>query len=308
MRADSINLLTLSLDQILADAHFNIRIFFGDIDQLALQLMVESQLDPIKVRRDGDHYFVVDGHRRHRAFVRSRDLSIERTNDHYVVLDRGRPLREAPGPLHGDFDRNRIRCILVDPGASEAELFASQIVHNSGKPFTLLERMIFISRLGRSSGYTREQLALKTGFSRTHIANAQNLNTADPRLLEYVRDGRISQKLALRLLRAFPAHEQLARVCAAGVEADRCHRDKILPKDFDWGAVPAPGARARERGPPSDSVRVRLRELVSRLAEAMRFPPNEVAQVRLETLVRVNRHVTGKETLAELEAFLLGRR
>jgi hypothetical protein len=122
-----------------------------------------------------------------------------------------------------------------------------------------------------------------------------------------VRDGRISQKLALRLLRSFSAEQQLGRIRAALEEAERSQRDKLLPKDFSWGAGAerAPvlaGSRAR-----IDPIRVRLRGLATRLEEAMRFPPNPSAQERLVTLALVQRYVAGKVSYARLEAFLLGR-
>ena len=309
MRKDPSALFTLALEEILEDRNFNVRIFYGDIDQLAVRLMTEGQLEPIKVRREGDQFFVVDGHRRQRAFARSRLLRIEPVDGKHFVFEGDQVLREAPGPVHEDFDAGWIHCCLVDARATETDLFAAQLTYNSGKPFTLLERMIFLSRLSRLGSCTREQLALKTGFSRTHIANAQNLNSADPRLLEYVREGRISQKLALRLLKAFPAAEQMAKAAAARAEAERHHRDKILPKDFDWDLAPKAGEAKpeEEEERPIDRVRARLHDLASRLGDALRFAPNPVAQDRLGTLMLVHRYATGKLSYARLEAHLLGR-
>ena len=307
MRKDSPATFTLPLEKILEDRNFNIRIFYGDIDQLAIQLMTEGQLEPIKVRRQDDQFFLVDGHRRQRAYARSRQLRIAAADGRHVVFEGDRPLREAPGPVHEEFDPECIQCRLVDPLVAESDLFASQMIYNCGKPFTLLERMIFLSRLSRLGGSNREQLALKTGFSRTHIANAQNLNSADPRLLEYVREGRISQKLALRLLKAFPAEQQIVKACAALAEAERHHRDKILPKDFDWGEGPPAGQPKVDLERPIDRVRARLHDLASRLGDALRFAPNAVAHDRLGTVMLVHRYATGKLSYAKLEAHLLGR-
>jgi len=307
----------LPLERVLEDRSFNIRIFYGDIDLLAVQLMTEGQHEPIKVRREDHQYFIVDGHRRQRAFARSRQLRIERSGEKYLVFEGDSVLREASGPAHRRFNPDLIQCRQVGPGEDESELFASQLIYNSGKPFTVLERMLFLSRLSRHGSYTKEQLALKTGFSRTHVANAQALHSADPRLLEYVREGRISQKLALRLLRSFSAEQQIGRIRSALAVAEKCQRDKILPKDLQWddGAEPPafaeasarlasadPGARGRP-----DPVRVRLRGLATRLEEAMRFPPNPSAEERLGTLALVQRYVIGKLSYARLEAFLLGR-
>jgi hypothetical protein len=297
----------LPLEEILEDRNFNIRIFYGDIDQLAIQLMTEGQLEPLRVRRQGDQFFLVDGHRRQRALARSRQLRIALAGGRHMVFEGDRPLREAPGPLHPDFDAENIPCWLVDPRVAEADLFASQLTYNCGKPFTLLERTIFVSRLSRFGDCTLDQLALKTGFSRTHVANAQNLNSADPRLLNYVQEGRISQKLALRLLKTFPAGEQMVKTSAALAEAERHHRDKILPKDFDWGDGRSPGPARPESERPIDRVRARLHDLASRLSDALRFAPNPVAQDRLGTLMLVHRYATGKLSYTKLEAHLLGR-
>jgi ParB-like chromosome segregation protein Spo0J len=307
MRDEGSATFVLPLERILVDRNFNIRIFYGDIDQLAVQLMTEGQLEPIKVRQEADQFFVVDGHRRQRAFARTRSLRVERRGDKHVVLEGEHPLREAPGPVHRHFDPDRVLCRLVDRSAVEAELFASQLTYNSGKPFTLLERMIFISRLSRQGEYTKEQLALKTGFSRTYIANAQNLNAADPRLLDYVREGRISQKLALRLLRAFPSEQQIAKVAAALDDAGRHDRDKVLPKDFNWGTKAEPVRTSEAEADVVDPVRARLRHVVAKLGETIRFAPNPAARDRLETLLMIHRYATGKLTYTRLEAHLLGR-
>jgi hypothetical protein len=131
-----------------------------------------------------------------------------------------------------------------------------------------------------------------------------------------VREGRISQKLALRLLRAFPAECQIRKVSEAMAAADKYHRTKLLPKDFDWGSmaeadraavVPVAGHAG---GPPEvrvDRVRARLCDLASRLAGAARFAPNPVASDRLGTLSRIHLYATGKLSYARLEAHLLGR-
>lgn len=306
MREDGSETFTLPLDRILEDGAFTIRIFYGDIDRLAVQLMTEGQHEPIKVRQEGTQFFVVDGHRRQRALVRARHLRIEQRAGRFVVFEQDRPLREAPGPMRRGFDPGSVRCQRVDGPSGGPDLFASQLACNSGKPFTLLERMIFLSRLSRIGTYTREQLALWTGFSRTHIANAQSLNAADPRLIECVRQGRLSQKLALRLLRTFSAEEQMTKVTAAMADAGRHHRDKILPKDVAWGRV-AGGEGAAGEGEGVDPVRARLFDLASRLGEAVRFAPNPAALDRLQTLNLIQRYAAGKLSYARIEAHLLGR-
>src|SRR5579884_4001118 len=104
MRHDGFATFELPLESILEDRNFNIRIFYGDIDRLAVQLMTEGQHEPLKVREDRGQYFVVDGHRRQRAFARSLSLRIREEDGRHLVYDNGRLLCEAPGPLHPEFD------------------------------------------------------------------------------------------------------------------------------------------------------------------------------------------------------------
>lgn len=306
-------LVLLALEDVYVDGNFNVRIFYGDIDGLALSLMTEGQREPIKVRRDGQRYLVVDGHRRHRAYERARNLAILTREGAFVLCEDGRPLRPAPGPLHPSFDPQRLLCRIVDGQEAEHDIFASQLTYNSGKPFTLLERMIFLSRLSKlERSLTREQLALKTGFSRTYIANAQHLHAADPRLLDFVRDGRVSQKLALRLLRTFPAEEQIARVSAAAGMAQLRNRDKILPKDIAWEealrAANGAGAGRPDRAERAvDPIRTRLSSVAHRLEGAERYSPNPVALERLGTWRLVQQYALGKLPYARLEAHLLAR-
>jgi len=304
MSSETSPIVGLPLREIFEDQSFNLRIFYGDIDRLALQLMTEGQHEPIKVRRDGSCYLIVDGHRRHRAFVRARHLQIESDGAHHILRSGDTILGPAPAPLHPAFDPDRIECRIIDSPARERDLFCAQFISNSGKPFTALERMIFVARLNRLNPASRETLALQTGLSRTYIANALQLNAADPRLLDQVREGRVSQKLALRLLRVFRPAEQLQTLALAAASADRNFRTKILPKDIPW---PEADSRAPRRAAVVDAVRARLHAAVSRLGGHCRFAPNPAARERLATLMLVHDYAAGNLPYGRLEAHLLGR-
>jgi ParB-like chromosome segregation protein Spo0J len=306
MGHDGFATICLPLERILEDRNFNIRIFYGDLEQLAVELMTEGQHDPLKVRQSGGQYFVVDGHRRQRAFARSLALRIEQEEGRYMVYEGTRPVREAPGPVHGDYDPKRIRCRLVDPARCESDVFASQIAYNRGKPFTLLERMIFLARLLRQNGASHEQLAAQVGFSPSEIAAAVQLHPADPRLLEHVAEGRLSQKLALRVLRTFSAQEQLGRLEAARACAERQGRCKLSAKDFEWEDE-GDDAAEEEDANGAEPVRERLDDLVSRLEGAARFAPNSTAEDRLGTLLVIHNYAMGRVPYDRVEAHLLGR-
>jgi len=311
MRPETSSVFTLPLARLLEDQNCNIRIFYGDIDQLAVELMTEGQREPIKVREQAGEYYVVDGHRRQRALLRSLQLRIAAEDGKFLVYDGGKPLREAAGPQHPGHDPQKVLCQLVECGPDADRLFASNLVHNLGKPFTFLERNLFLSRLLRQGGRPAEALALKIGFSLADIAAARRLYAADPRLLEQVRLGRVSQKLALRILRTYAAVDQIVRIKAARIAAEALGRDQLLAEDFDWGGAEEESeGRAEideESAVPADPVHARLSELVARLGEVAHSPPNDAADDRLATLLLVYRYAIGQIGYNHLEAHLLGR-
>src|SRR6185312_4989339 len=160
-------------------------------------------------------------------------------------------------------------------------------------------------------GRPAEALALKIGFSLADIAAARRLYAADPRLLEQVRLGRVSQKLALRILRTYAAVDQIVRIKAARIAAEALGRDQLLAEDFDWGGAEEESeGRAEideESAVPADPVHARLSELVARLGEVAHSPPNDAADDRLATLLLVYRYAIGQIGYNHLEAHLLGR-
>jgi ParB-like nuclease domain len=302
----------LPLAQLGEDLSFNLRIFYGDIDELAVRLMTEGQREAIKVRDENGDFYVVDGHRRRRAFTRALQLRIEPEDGRYLVYDGSQPLREAPGPVHPNYAPQQVLCCRVECGTSPEERFASQLIHNLGQPFTLLERSLFLSRLLRHGGGLAESSALKIGFSPLQIAEARLLHAADPRLLEQVCLGRLSQKLALRLLRTFPAVDQIARLMAARAAAERQQRDYLLPHDFDWsdeidGVDPQESESAEPSPAPLDPVHARFNDLINRLGEAAHAAPNHAAEERLGTLLLIHRYAIGQIGYDRLEAHLFGR-
>lgn len=294
---------TLPLGRILEDCHLGIRISYGDLDGFAVQLMIEGQREPLEVRRQDGEYFLVDGHRRQRALARSLQLRIEREDGKFVVYEGTHPLRESTAPARPGFDPSRVPCRLADPARSVESLCADQILSGRGKPFTALERGLFLARVLRG-GPDRESWALKAGFTAAHIAHARALHPADPRLIEQVREGRLSPALAVRILRSLPPEEQVPRLRAARAAAERQGRDRVLARDFAWADEPDDGEPAEGD---ADPVHTRLRELVARLGDAARYAPNRAAEERLGTLLLIHRYTVGQIGYERVEAHLLGR-
>ena len=300
----------LNLAEAIDDRNCCVRIFHGDLDELAVELMTEGQRQPIKVRQAGAEYYVVDGHRRLRALARALQLTIAREGGRYMVYDRGTPLRESPRGVHPDYQPGTALCRRVDCGTIPAALLASQFLYNEGRPFSFLERSLFLSRLLRQGGCAGEALAGKLGFTPAQLSEARRLHPADPRLLEQVRLGRVSSPAALQLVRTFPAAEQIPRLKAAWAAAGGPRSESFLTGDCAWSEAVREDegeAGAARRGGPADPVHARLDHLVTRLGGATQSFPNHAAEQRLATLFLIHRYVVGKIGYEWLEAHLLGR-
>jgi hypothetical protein len=220
----------LRLDDLHVDAELNLRISYGDIDALAVRLMTRGLIEPLLVRRDGRQYVLVKGHRRRRAFLRSKELRIESVHGRHELFEGERKLGLAPGPLHPEFSTERIACQLVSGGSFDTDVLFTELTYNDGKPHTLLEKMLHVSRMLKREVTIPDAMAT-TGFSRSQIQAARSLHPADKRVLEMVESGKLSQQMALKLIKKLPPQDQLAMVETAFAVARR-HGRKVAFEGF----------------------------------------------------------------------------
>lgn len=82
--------------------------------------------------------------------------------------------------------------------ASEAEHVLSQIVRNSGKPFTPIENARVYARL-LDMGMTAKEIAAKIGQTPERVAQVAKLNTVSPKVRKHIQSGKITSSLVQRI-------------------------------------------------------------------------------------------------------------
>jgi ParB/RepB/Spo0J family partition protein len=129
--------------------------------------------------------------------------------------------------------------------ASEADRIFSQIVRNSGKPFSPLEQALVYKKL-IGHGWTVEDIALKAGFSTQRIRDLLALDALPKKVKKMVSDGKVSATLAITTLKQAKgeAGKVAALLTSAVDKAKKEGKTKATQKDV---AVAAPNPKARLR-------------------------------------------------------------
>lgn len=142
--------------------------------------------------------------------------------DGKVCLSNGhRRLRQVMALIAEGVEIESVKAIVEERGTNEADHVLSQITRNSGKPLTPYEQGLVFKRL-IGFGWDETQIAKKTGFSRTHVANMLNLQEAPVEVQEMVKDGTVSASLASKVVRDAPNVEAAKETLreALGVATD----------------------------------------------------------------------------------------
>lgn len=102
------------------------------------------------------------------------------------------------------------------------------LTRNSGKPLSALEQGEVVKRL-LAFGWTEAQVARKTGYSQTHIANLLTLSSAPAEVTEMVRKGEVSARLATEVVHK--TGDQAAQVLGdALAKARQAGKEKVTAK------------------------------------------------------------------------------
>lgn len=142
--------------------------------------------------------------------------------DGIVCLSNGhRRLRMVRELITEGVEIGSLKAIVEERGTNEADHVLSQITRNSGKPLTPYEQGLVFKRL-IGFGWDETEIAKKTGFSRTHVANMLNLHEAPSEVKEMVKTGQVSASLAAKVVREAPDTEAAKATLheALGVAAD----------------------------------------------------------------------------------------
>ena len=173
------------------------------VDQLAESIREVGVKEPLAGYHEDGQFILTNGESRLRAVLK---LLSEGHNVETVPVQ--------PEPRH----------------ATEAEHVLSQIIRNSGKPFTPIENARVFARL-IGLGMTNRDIAAKVGMTPERVAQIAKLDTVTPAVREHIKKGEITSTLVQRIqAKAKDANEVEEQVVEAIKTAQAEGKKKATPK------------------------------------------------------------------------------
>lgn len=167
------------------------------LQELAASISEVGVLQPLTVRKNGEHYVVVSGNR-----------------------------RLAAAKMAG---LNRVPCILAEVGETDAELI-SLTENLQREDIHYFEEAELLRKYITKSGLTQLELAKKLGRSQSTIANKLRLLQHSPRIRETLRELGLSERHARELLRVVGEQDRLQVAVAL---AEKCYSIQQTEKYID---------------------------------------------------------------------------
>jgi ParB/RepB/Spo0J family partition protein len=173
------------------------------VDQLAESIREVGVKEPLSGYHEEGEFILTNGESRFRAILK---LISEGHNVETVPVQ--------PEPRH----------------ATEAEHVLSQIIRNSGKPFTPIENARVFARL-IGLGMTNRDIAAKVGMTPERVAQIAKLDSVTPTVREHIKKGEITSTLVQRIQsKAKDANEVEEQVVEAIKTAQADGKKKATPK------------------------------------------------------------------------------
>lgn len=172
-RADAVKLAYSALH---VEPGFNLRIeddeFQAGVEVLAQYILDGGMVPPLEVRpRAEGGMFIVDGHRRHRAYG--------------LAIERGAPIEWIEVRLFAGNDADRVARIMTSA---------------EGRPLSPLETSRGYKRLA-AFGLTADDIARRVGKTRAHVEQLLLLSNANQDVQNLVAAGGVSAALAVQTVR-----------------------------------------------------------------------------------------------------------
>lgn len=184
---------------------FNVRKDYGDIQELADSIGEHGVRVPIRAYKQGDKFYLVDGHRR---------LMASKLN-----------LKEG--------DEMRIPLILEPRKLSDEQRIVDMIYLNEGKKLNPLEEAEAISRLSKF-GLTDTEISKKISKTLVYITNLKLLHQAPEKIKKMIISEQISATLVLKILREtddFNSASALIQDAFKGAVIGSGEKTRITQKD-----------------------------------------------------------------------------
>ncbi len=251
----------IPLDSIAVVPDFNIRVNYGDIPALAAGLRLNGYTKPFIGRKGADDKFAItDGHRSHRAGLLAREQ---------ILKELAKPDADKKA-LKLELARvNSVPVQCEPPGKTDLERTLDLRIRNDGLPLSMYEDALLCRRLQEKFGLSHKEVLRKTGWTKTAVHDFTILlQDVDEQVQEYVKQGKVSGTLVVKLARKLPDKSDQLRAVEAMIakaaeegreQATAKHlndadRDKVSPsrskmKAAARAAAPAPAPAAAKPDP-----------------------------------------------------------
>jgi len=183
------------------------------IDELAQSIAEIGVKKPIEVKLEDGKLLVREGHCRTRAAIRAIEV--------YKA------------------DLKTVPVISVDRYASDEELILNQVIGNSGKPFTAMEKAKIFKKL-LDLGWQQADIAKKTGMSNGRISQILGYLTMPVAVQQMVSAGHVSPSLAQATVKAADNPAAAASALQAAVDKASAEGRKVKPADTGTASKRSP--------------------------------------------------------------------
>ena len=174
---------------------FNTRIDYGDIDELMFSIIENGVRVPLRGYKEGDFYFLTDGHRR---------------------------LKAVEMAMEGGYDIARIPFITEKKKPIDQRIF-DVLLLNDGKQLTSLELGETYKRL-ILHGYNFTEIAKKIGKTVKHVSDMVSVASSSKDITDAIKDGFISATLVAEVkskVKDVDKAEQIIKDATAGTDGQK---------------------------------------------------------------------------------------
>lgn len=177
------NHYTVHPDKLIIEEGFNPRENYGDMEELKKSIRARGVRDPLEGNRKGEFFVVRKGHRRTRAV---KEI-LKETGE--VIL---------------------VKFFLEPQFYTEEQRTMDLLVDNTGLHFTPWERSTLVLRAIKY-GKSEEDITEETGLSLVYVRRLLSLATAPQKLINLVREGRVTGSLAMDMIAEGRVEELIAK-------------------------------------------------------------------------------------------------
>jgi ParB-like chromosome segregation protein Spo0J len=210
---------------------FNIRSEnnYGDLDALARSIRSEGVREPLHgYKTDKDQFAITQGHRRERAITRALAMIDEDLRK--ARIDEDKPRIKALNAEKALV--STVPVISEEQGKSDTDRLYDQFTLNDGIPLGVLDEAEGFQRLMKT-GESEAVILRRRGCSKTHFHNCMLLlNEGAPKVLDFVRQGRVAASLAIELVRKVKDKTEQVKLIEAAAAAVKPGA-KITGKNLD---------------------------------------------------------------------------